>query len=276
MNSVVWLVVCMSIMMLTPAVALPQGNVQVDYPLNVRGLARFDDTQQQDLQAWLNTATMATEQVVGSFPFAVTVHLHPRRGNEPVPWANTWREDGQAVHFYVDTRFPRRAFEHDWTAYHEFAHLALPYLGSRNRWFAEGFASFMQYPIMASAGTLDVSPGEAYWRKLSGHWAGYQRQESALSMIEQRFAERRYKSGYWAAAWFFILADKQLRERHNTTLPALVKQYVACCRLNDTTLQDVIHQWDRLIGQPLFASLLRRFATQPASHIYSQHNSAAF
>ncbi|GGD74968.1 hypothetical protein GCM10011357_32440 [Lacimicrobium alkaliphilum] len=114
----------------------------------IKGAQRFTSEHQQKLNQWLDHGVIQTKRVFGTYPFTMELHLHPRQGRQPVPWANTWRAGAQSVHLYVDSRFSLEHFTRDWTLYHELSHLALPYLGSNNAWFAEGFASFMQYQVM--------------------------------------------------------------------------------------------------------------------------------
>ena len=57
----------------------------------------------------------------------------------------------------------------DWTAPHEMSHLAIPYIGEKEVWFAEGFASFMQYQVMMEMGVMTkVLADRAYHSKFSG------------------------------------------------------------------------------------------------------------
>lgn len=239
----------------------------VAQPYQYIGLEKFSASEQQKIKQWLEVAQTATEETLGPYPFPVDLHINSRKANEPVPWANTWREGTQSIHFYIDTRFSLKRFVEDWTSYHEVSHLALPYLGSRNRWFAEGFASFMQYQIMHNAGVLKKTPRQSYRFKLSPHLSKYQQDESAMDVISNLFNKKRYKAGYWAGAWYFIMADQRLKQQ-NMSLNGVVKQYLACCRIQDNSLNDVIKSWDDIVGKPLFSDLLDEFHTQPAHKVF--------
>lgn len=231
------------------------------------GLEKFTTAEQQKLRNWLEVAQNATEKTVGKYPFAVDLYIAAKKANEPVPWANTWREEIQSIYFYVETRFSQQRFIDDWTSYHEFSHLALPFLGSKNRWFAEGFASFMQYQIMSKAGVLKKSVAQSYQFKLSPHLAKYQNDDSAMETIKTLFKTRQYKAGYWASAWFFILADQQLKLQDSSMIE-IIRKYQACCRMKDATLEDVIASWDNLATRPIFANLLSTFKTGKSRAIF--------
>lgn len=231
------------------------------------GLEKFAIQDQQKISQWLEVTKVATEKTIGKYPFPVELHIAARQAKEPVPWANTSRDQTQAIYFYVDTRFSQQEFIDDWTSYHELSHLALPFLGSKNRWFAEGFASFMQYQIMNKAGVLKKSVAQSYHYKLSPHLAKYQNDASAMDTIYTLFRKRQYKAGYWASAWFFILADQQL-QRQDSSMTEIVKSYLACCRMKDATLEDVIASWDDLVGSLLFTTLLNDFDNSKSRSIF--------
>ncbi|MDX1390993.1 MAG: hypothetical protein R3241_01335, partial [Rheinheimera sp.] len=155
-------------------------------------------------------------------------------------------------------------FKQDWTAYHEMAHLALPYLGRENAWFAEGFASFMQYQIMQHAGIIDnaASATSARFARQRQH---YLNQQSMRDNAWQLLKARRFAGGYWGGAQFFVIADRLLRQQQKGSLTQLIARYQRCCRMQDRTLDDVIRSLDKLSDSQLFAELLQQFNQQAAS-----------
>lgn len=115
----------------------------------------FDSAEQRKLKSWITTTVAAVESTVAPYPFDVHIYFHRLAGKgEPIPWANTNRNDQQAIHFHVDTSYSEGEFLQDWTAPHELSHLLIPYVGRSYSWFSEGFASFMQYQIMAAMGVM--------------------------------------------------------------------------------------------------------------------------
>lgn len=236
----------------------------------IRGLAQFDAEQQSKLKAWLDKAVKASQTALGEYPFTMALHLHPRKANQPVPWANTWRQDQQSVHFYVDTRFPLQRFVNDWTAYHELSHLAIPYLGSWNSWFAEGFASFMQYQLMADAGVLEGSLEDAYRSKIKPQARWYNSQYSAASVARRLMQNRQYAAAYWGGAWFFVLADRQLRQDYGKGLSQLISEYQSCCRNESEDIQQLVTALDAMLEKPVFVPLLQRFEQAPARDIFRE------
>lgn len=234
----------------------------------VHGLSTFNEGQAKMLENWVTQGVNATRATLGIYPTPLELHLYPRKSNQPVPWAYTRRDRKGSVHFHVDTRFGLKKFVHDWTLYHELAHMALPYLGAEYRWFSEGFASFMQYQIMAKSGVLEGTLDERYRTKISPHLRWFNSDLTAASIAKRLMDNRQYPAAYWGGAYFFIHADKLLKQEHNTSLTKLVSHYQDCCRAEDENLTDVITSFDSILNDTLFSELIRQYQQAPARTVY--------
>jgi hypothetical protein len=170
----------------------------------------------------------------------------------------------------VDPRFDLTKFVDDWTIYHELAHMALPYLGSEYRWFSEGFASFMQYQIMAQANVLKGTLDERYQAKISPHLRWFNSDLTAASIATRLMDNQQYPAAYWGGAYFFVYAEQLLVQNHNTTLTELITHYQDCCRTKDNDLADVVTSLDDILGDKLFSNLLKRYETAPARELYPE------
>jgi hypothetical protein len=225
----------------------------------------FSDAERERLATWVEAAADGVETLVGAFPMGVEVHFHRRSGaREPVPWANTRRGRVQGVHFHVDPAHPPAAFRRDWTAPHEFAHLILPYLGRKHAWFAEGFASFMQFRVMHAMGVLSAEAAEARLQdRLERAARDYDYTVWSLVEAAPRLrSEGRYPVMYWGGAVYFLQVDAALRAR-GTDLIAVLRDYTACCRRDRAELQALLDELDRLGGSDVFDATLARFRREP-------------
>jgi hypothetical protein len=237
----------------------------------VNGLSAFKNEQATMLKSWLTQGVNATRDTLGVYPIPLALHLYPRKSNQPVPWAYTRRDGDGSVHLHVDVRFELTKFVDDWTIYHELAHMALPYLGDKYRWFSEGFASFMQYQIMAQAGLLKGTLDENYHIKISPHLRWFNSNLTAASIATRLMDNQQYPAAYWGGSYFFVIANRLLVERHDTTLTELLTYYQDCCRISDNDLADVVTSLDDILGEKLFSSLLNRYENAPAHELYPEN-----
>lgn len=225
----------------------------------------FSADERARLSAWIQETSAALESLVGPFPMPVSIHFH-RRDNaaEPVPWAHTRRSRVQGVHFHVDTRFEPDAFREDWTAPHELSHLVLPYLGRPHAWFAEGFASYLQYRVMQAMGVLTPAEAQArLQRNIDSAARNYDYPDQPFASAAPRLhEEHRYPVMYWGGAAYFLQVDAALADR-GTNLLAVLEQYMACCRRNRDSLEGLLQALDRLSDSTLFSRCLDRFRSRP-------------
>ena len=234
-------------------------------PLTINFKASFTAAQQHMLRNWVNQGVSATTDVVGELPFTLHVDIYYRQGEEPVPWAHTRKGQRKSVHLYVNPRYSAKEFKIDWTLYHELSHMALPYLGEQQRWLAEGFASFMQYQLMAHQGVLNQAPNQLYRQRLAqyrDHYGSQNAQRTAQQLINQRL----YPPAYWLGASLFADIDQQLK-RLNTRVSDVIRRYIHCCLRADVTAEELFHQLDRLAPAAVFSSTLARYQQQHADEI---------
>jgi len=231
----------------------------------------FDAAERVKLTEWIEETHAAAVRLTGPFPMPVRVYFHRRDGaREPVPWAHTQRSRDQGVHFHVDPRFPLADFRRDWTAPHELSHLILPYLGRRHAWFAEGFASYLQYAVMQSMGVLSADDARRrYRRNLQGAERDYEHLRRPFVAAAPRLrAEGKYPVMYWGGAVYFMQVDQALVER-GSSLQSILRDYLACCRRDRDGLHSLLEELDRLAGAAVFSERLRLFESEPGFPHYT-------
>lgn len=227
---------------------------------------RFSHAEQQKLMTWVRLSVAGVEELVGPYPFDIHITFHRRRwGNGPVPWANTERSRTQGVHFHVNPAFTLDQFLQDWTAPHELSHLLIPYLGSRHAWFAEGFASYMQYQVMHSMGVLDTTEMlDKYHQQIRKASARYpDKGQSFVSAAPQLRAEGKYPVMYWGGAVFFLQIDQELKNTEAGGLIPVLQEFLACCREGRYSLHSLLGEFDRLSDSSFFHHQLELFNNRP-------------
>lgn len=237
-------------------------------PFKVHGLSAFSAAQKTLIRQWISHGVNASRDTLGVYPQTLEFFVYEKKANQPVPWAHTRRGITESIHLYIDKRFPVDKFINDWTLYHEISHLALPFLGEHYAWLSEGFASFMQYQIMAKA---DILPGPlplSYQHKIAPHLKWFASDLSPADIARRLMQQNNYPAAYWGGAWFFVLADRQLRTRHHISLTSLIAQYQLCCRHTDSSAAQLMASLDSLIDEPLFSQLLYNYEHQAAREIY--------
>jgi hypothetical protein len=245
----------------------------------------FSAPEQARLIDWIERTADGLESLSGPLPFDIRVRFQRSDNDqEPVPWANTVRSPGQGVRFVVNPDFPLDRLLADWTAAHELSHLLLPYLGRRHAWFAEGFASYMQYQVMYHMGVLDWRGVVDRYRRQMTKAAG-RYDLPALPFADAAPGLRSsgdYPTMYWGGAVLFLRADSRLRQHGDTSLGQVIGEYVACCRMRTRDLAGLIGTLDRVSGTSVFSDEYDRFiehpgfpAFEPALAVLDGHGSSA-
>lgn len=230
----------------------------------------FSSVEKQQVEQWLTRVHQAVETTLGIYPFEIHFHIYRQNGSlEPVPWANTIRHSRQGVDFYIDPTYTLQSFLDDWTAPHEISHLSIPYLGSQHAWFAEGYASFMQYQIMERLGIYTQDQvKKKYAGKIEKARPYYDRPQDFVTVARELQSKNRYSDMYWGSASFFMRLDESLKMEYNLSLTTLIKEYLKCCRLGDDTIEEVILSWDQIVGGSTCSNMLKAYQTKPASNFF--------
>lgn len=212
--------------------------------------AEFSPEEQQKIRQWLCVSYQQVNDFIGPYAAKAEVYLYRRDGaREPVPWASTDRGGEQQIrlqqlHFYVDPGYSLPQLFADWTAVHEFSHLALPLLDRSDQWFAEGFASYMQVQIQHQQGFIK-DPRSYYRQKLQPQLGLLNQDQPMIPLLQRLMQERRYKAGYWGSALWFLESEALLAE-HGSDWSALIRQYQQQRRFQDQDLAAVIRSFDQL------------------------------
>jgi hypothetical protein len=239
--------------------ALAAASAHAD--MNFEFESRFSDSEKEKLITWVTEVKEGVEELVGEYPVDIRVRFTRSWSNRPVPFGRTFRGRRQGIRFHVNPGFSLDELRRDWTAAHEFSHLILPFLGRENAWFAEGFASYMQYQVMHSMGVLDAEEVTRRYRsKLDRAVRRYDYPDRRFVATTPRLrAERKYPVMYWGGAVFFFRLNEALERSSDMTVVELVSDYMACCRRSHSSLSGLGEDLDRIIGSAVFSEELESF-----------------
>ena len=157
-------------------------------------------------RAWVESSARTVARFYGRFP---TDHLSLRldagsRGG--VGGGRTTNYDGAEITLSVGSATTRKQFADDWVLVHEMIHLALPEVGRRHNWLAEGLATYIEGIARAQAGT----------RPVTDVWSEFRRSmpvglpKPGEGGLDQT---RTWARTYWGGAGFCLQADVSIREQ---------------------------------------------------------------
>jgi len=172
-------------------------------------------SQREKIRLWIAETATTVTSVNGHFPQpqpqVLVIPIGARK--RPVVKAQVLRGGGLAAGFYIDETRPLEEFTRDWKATHEFSHMLVPYISSRDRWLSEGLASYYQNVLLARNGQFTETEA---WQKL---YEGFKRGENGThggSLAQAtRDGWRSTMRVYWSGAALMLMADIQLREVSN-------------------------------------------------------------
>jgi hypothetical protein len=214
---------------------------------------------------WLRVAAADVAGVGGEFPspdLQVIVQTVRSRGRSPVPFGYVIRDGGEAVRFYVDASRSIADYHEDWTATHEFAHLLLPYVRSREKWVSEGFASYYQNVLLARRGAYGETE---VWARLTRSFERADRvpDPPPLDRLHERPFRDMRMLVYWAGAAMALMADVQLRSRTEgaQSLDSVLGRLSRCCLPSERvwTADELFARLDELAGEAVFVPLHEEF-----------------
>ncbi len=239
----------------------------------------FNARDQDKLRRWLAYMDGTISLLHGGWPRdPIRIAFKPSQSEAPwasgpLPFARILRNAPEGILFYVDTAPKLQAFVDDWTAYHEFTHLFIPYPGRADIWFSEGLASYYQNILQMRAGVL--TPDEVRERFAAAFGRGAADDGHAdltLDELSAAMMERRaFMRVYWSGALYFLEADLALRALDTpTSLDVVLRDYGTCClRQGDTQSgRAIAAAFDKLAGTDLFAPLYERYAASRAQPPY--------
>lgn len=224
----------------------------------------FSENEKIKIQKWLLITTAACQKAIGKYEFEFNFYIYKRENaSEPVPWAHTSRDKIQAVHFYINPDFQLDKFLSDWTAVHEISHLSIPFLGQKNSWFAEGYATYMQNLILLDMGIYDMKKYENKYKfKLDNAREYFVNHKSYITVLNELKQNHKYPEMYYAATCFFFELDKKYKTQINLSFLEVINKYLKCCRVGNSSLDDFLAQLDKISNSNIATNLYKKLQNE--------------
>ena len=214
--SIVGLVTLMSAPLFTHANAAPCP-VRTTDRLEVRGstLCLLSDdvgpSRRQLLHTWVERSAHIVADYYGRFPAPLVVLRLPSMEGPGVGGGRTTNDSGLVIRVSVGRGGTSAGLSDDWVLVHEMVHLALPEVGRRHNWLAEGLATYVEGIARAQFGN----------REIADVWAEYRH---SMPMGLPREGEGgmdqtpTWGRTYWGGALYCLQAEVAIREQTGNRL----------------------------------------------------------
>jgi len=233
--------------------------------INVQFHSSIPTEKKAILTQWINHSSNALKLVYGELPldhFITTIKASKQNAGV-VPWGEVSRNVPPEVTLVINTTSTLNELKADWTIYHEFSHLLIPYDAGDARWFSEGIASYYQNIIQARSGMFSENK---MWQKL---YDGFERGRKETSYNHQKLSylsdhidkNHNYMRIYWSGALYWFKADVALRKLNTGySLDKALYQLHKCCFDRYLTTKEITEQLDKLTNSSIFTSLFIKFS----------------
>jgi hypothetical protein len=214
----------------------------------------------QLLRVWVRRSADIVAQYYGRFPASlVRLDLGIMNGDS-IGGGHTINDGELSIHVDVGRDASLERLTDDWVLVHEMVHLALPEIGRRHDWLAEGLAVYVEGVARAQAGN----------RAIADVWAEDRR---SMPLGLPRAGEGgmdqtpTWARKYWGGALYCLEADVQIRQRTvnrlglQTALRAILEATGGYATEKDIT--DVLSIGDAATGTRVLEDLYDQEKTTP-------------
>jgi len=252
----------------TPAINKKQ-TIDIQFDSNI------SSDKKEMLRQWVSHSSDALKLVYGELPVDhfITKIKASKRNIGIVPWGEVNRNYPPEVTLIINSKSTLDELKADWTIYHEFSHLLIPYDAGDARWFSEGLASYYQNIIQARAGIISEN---RMWQKL---YEGFERGRKEINYNHQQLSylsnnigvNLNYMRIYWSGALYWLKADINLRKLNaDYSLDKALFQLHKCCFNRYLSAIEITRQLDKLTNSTVFTSLFTEFSQSYALPQYAK------
>jgi len=163
-------------------------------------------SRRQLLRTWVERSANIVADYYGRFPAPLAVLRLDGMDGDGVGGGRTMNESGLVIHVSVGRDATPQVLSNDWVLVHEMVHLALPEVGRRHNWLAEGLAVYVEGIARAQYGN----------RAIADVWA---EDRHSMPMGLPREGEggmdqtQTWARTYWGGALYCLQAEIAIREQ---------------------------------------------------------------
>jgi len=212
------------------------------------------------LHAWVERSASIVANYYGRFPARLVAIRLPSAQGEGVGGGRTTNESGLAIRVSVGREATAESLSKDWVLVHEMVHLALPEVGRRHDWLAEGLAVYVEGVARAQFGNRSVADVWAEDRRSMP--LGLPRPGEGGMDETPTWART-----YWGGALFCLRAEVAIREQTENRVGL---QTALRAILNETggygfdrDMSEVLRIGDAATGTHVLENLYRGVKTAP-------------
>jgi hypothetical protein len=175
------------------------------------------------LRDWIERSARIVADYYGRFPAPLVVLRIQAASGGGVRGGRTTNETGLLIKVSVGREITADELAADWVLVHEMVHLALPELGRRHNWLAEGLATYVEGIARAQSGNRDIADVWAEYR----HSMPFGLPHAGEGGMDQTPTWGRT---YWGGALYCLQSDVAIREQTGnrvglqTALRAILKE----------------------------------------------------
>jgi hypothetical protein len=218
--------------------------------------------RQQLLKGWMERSARIVADYYAGFPAPQVLLRIQAAPGDGVRGGRTTNESGLVIQVTVGREVTADELAADWVLVHEMVHLALPELGRRHNWLAEGLATYVEGIARAQFGNRDISDV----------WAEYRH---SMPLGLPRAGEGgmdetpTWGRTYWGGALYCLQADVAIREQTGnrvglqTALRAILKETGGYRAERD--IDEVLRIGDAATGTRVLEDLYRKVKATPVT-----------